>query len=333
MNRRNLLSLFGGVAMLPVAASAQQAGRFRRVGMLFFGAENDTSTLARAAAFKDEFKRLGWIEGRNVTIDVRFAAGEPDKFRAYANELVSLSPDLMVPQSGASTRAVQDQTKTIPIVFVEVGDPTANGLVQSVAHPEGNSTGFSVLYPSIGGKWLELLREAAPHITRVMLLINTGQGGLSSAGNQYLPALEAAAATYGLEAHRFSYSNALDLEHTVGEFAVAPNVGAIVVPPTPTESEQEVIKRALIRHRVVAVYQYKLAIETGGGLISYGPDTFDLFRGAASYADRILRGAKPADLPVQFPTKFELVVNLRTAKALGLTVPASLLNRADEVIE
>jgi putative ABC transport system substrate-binding protein len=333
MRRREFITLIGGAAAWPVTARAQQPARSRRVGMLFFGAENDTSTLARAAAFKDEFKRLGWIEGLNVSIDVRFAAGNPDSFRAYARELVSLVPDLIVPQSGASARAVQDQTKTIPIVFVEVGDPTANGLVGSVARPEGNSTGFSVLYSSIGGKWLELLREAAPNVTRVMLLINTGPGGLSSAGNQYLPTLEAASAMYGVEARRVPYGDAGNLERAIDEFVVAPNVGAIVIPPTPTESELEVVKRALIQHRVPAVYQYKLAIESGGGLVSYGPNTFDLFRGAASYADRILRGAKPADLPVQFPTKFELVVNLKTAKALGITVPLALLTRADEVIE
>ncbi len=334
MKRREFISLLGGAAAAwPPAARAQQAGRLRRIGLLFFGSENDLSTLDRAATFKEEFKRLGWIEGRNVAIDVRFAAANPDSFRAYASELVLLTPDLIVTQSGPSTRAVQSQTKTIPIVFVEVGDPTANGLLQNVARPEGNSTGITNLPASIGGKWLELLKEAAPGITRVMLLINTEQGGLSAAGNQYLPAIEAAAASYGVAGRRFPYSNDDDIERAADEFAVTPNGGVIVVPPTPTETGLQVIKRVLMQHRLPAVYQNRLSIENGGGLVSYGPDTLDLFRGAASYADRILRGAKPADLPVQFSTKFELVVNLRTAKALGISVPPTLLIRADEVIE
>jgi putative ABC transport system substrate-binding protein len=300
--------------------------------MLLFGAAVDPSTLSRVAAFKDEFKRLGWIEGLNVTIDVRFAAGNADNFLAYAKELVSLRPDLIVPQSGPSTRAVQALAKDIPIVFVEVGDPVANGLLQSLAHPEGNSTGITNLPSSIGGKWLEVLREAAPHVTRVMLLLNTGPG-LGFAGSQYLPALEAAATAYGVEARRFPYSSPGDLEHAADEFAVQPNVGAIIVPPTPAETGLQAIKQVLMRHRLPAVYQNKLSIESGGGLVSYGPDTLDLFRSTASYADRILRGAKPTDLPVQFSTKFELIVNLKTAKALGLSVPPLLLNRADEVIE
>jgi putative ABC transport system substrate-binding protein len=330
MRRREFITLLGGsAAAWPFAAHAQQGERMRRVGMLIFGGENDSSALSRVAAFKDEFRRLGWNEGRNVAIDLRFAGGNPDRFRAYAAELVSLAPDLIVPQSGASTRAVQALTKTIPLVFVEVGDPVAGRLAQNVAHPEGNSTGITNLFGSIGGKWLELLREAAPHVTRMMLLINTELGG----GTAFLPAIEAAAMAYGVDARRFPYRNADDIERAMSEFAVEPNGGVIVVPPTPTESDLPIVKRALTQYHLPAVYQYKLAIEIGGGLISYGPDTLDLYRGAAAYADRILRGAKPGDLPIQFSTKFELVVNLKTAKALGLTIPESFLLRANELIE
>jgi putative ABC transport system substrate-binding protein len=289
--------------------------------------------LSRVATFKDELRRLGWIEGRNIIVDVRFAGGVSERFRAHAHELVGLAPDLLIAQSGASARAMQAQTKTIPIVFVEVGDPTGSGFVQSLTHPEGNSTGFSVLFYSIGGKWLELLKEAAPHVVRVALLVNAGLGGLSPGGSGYLPAIEAAAKAYSVEVVRLPYERISDLERAINEFAAVPNGGVIVVPPTPTESDQEMIRRSLVPHQLPAVYQYRLSIESGGGLISYGPDTLDLFRGAASYADRILKGAKPSDLPVQFPTRFELVVNLKTAKAIGLTVPPSLLARADEVIE
>jgi putative ABC transport system substrate-binding protein len=334
LKRRKFITLLGGAAAAwPVAAWAQQSSRLLHIGILVFGADDDRSTLSRIAKFKDEMKRLGWIEGRNVAIDLRFAAGDPDRFRSYASELVRLAPDLLVAQSGPAARAVQAQTKTIPIVFVEVGDPIVSGLVQSLTRPEGNSTGFSVLYYTIGGKWLELLREAAPHVTRMMLLVNSTLGGLSPAGIGYVQAIEAAAKVYGVEARRAPYEHISDVRQAADEFAAEPNGGVIVVPPTPGESDLEMIKRVLLPHRLPAVYQNRLSIESGGGLISYGPDTLDLFRGAASYADRILKGAKPADLPVQFPTKFELVVNLKTANAIGLTVPPSLLARADQVIE
>ena len=333
MKRREFIMALGGAAAWPLAAHAQQAAGVRRIGVLIFGGENEPSARSRVAAFKDAFKRLGWDEGRTVTIDVRFAGGNPDRFHAYAADLVSHAPDLIVAQSGASARAVQALTQTIPIVFVEVGDPLANGLVQNVARPGGNSTGVTNLFASIGGKWLDLLRDAVPGVSRVMLLVNAGLSGLSGGGNQYLPALDAAAMAYGVAAHRFPYCSAADIARGIDEFAAQPNGGVIVVPPTPTETELAVVKGALLRHRLPAIYQYKLAIESGGGLISYGPETLDLFRGAAAYADRILRGAKPGDLPVQLSEKLELAVNLKTARAIGLTIPESFLSRADEVIE
>jgi putative ABC transport system substrate-binding protein len=330
MNRRDLLSLLGGAAAWPVAARAQQSERMRRIGMLFFGPEDDPTTLSRLKSFEDEFRRLGWNEGHNIAIDVRFGAGNPENARAYAGELVKLAPDLIVAQSGASTRAVQAQTMTIPIVFVEVGDPAANGVQQNISRPEGNSTGITNLPSSIAGKWLELLIESAPQTTRVLLLLNAGAGG---PGNQWLPALEATAATMpGVEVKRYPYRNVSDLVRALEEFAT-PNAGAIVVPPTPNTTDLQVLRRAFMQHRMPAVYQNRLSVEIGGGVVSYGENTLDLFRNAASYADRILRGAKPADLPVQFASKFELVVNLKAAKAIGLTVPPLLLTRADEVIE
>jgi putative ABC transport system substrate-binding protein len=316
------------VVAWPLAARAQQLGRVRRIGVLLFGGENEPASLSRVTAFKNEFNRLGWIEPRNVVIEVRFAGGNPDKFRDYSAELVGLAPDLIVCQSGTSARAVQARTKTIPLLFVEVGDPFASGLVQNVARPEANATAITNLFASIGGKWLELLRDAVPHVTRVLLLLAE-----QSAGSAFLPAIEAAATTYRIEARRFSYRNVADIERAIREFAVESNGGVIVVPPTPTETDLLIIKRALTAHRLPAVYQYKLAIASGGGLISYGSDTLDLYRGAAGSADRILRVAKSGDVLVQFSTKFELVVNLKTAKAIGLTIPETFLVRADEVIE
>jgi putative tryptophan/tyrosine transport system substrate-binding protein len=282
------------------------------------------------AAFKDEFKRLGWIEGRNIQIDMRFAGGNSDRFRAYASDLVGLAPDLIVTQSTAAASAVQAATKSIPIVFVEVGDPTGRGLVLNIARPEANSTGITNQPFSISGKWLELLKDAVPQVTRVMLLENLDVIGRD---NPYVPAIEAAAKAYGVEARPFFYRNVEDIERALRDFAVEPNGGVIVVPPTPTDTDLLVVKRLLAQHRLPAVYQYKIAIETGGGLISYGPDTLGPFRSAASYADRILRGTKPGDLPVQFSTRFELVINLKTAKMLGLTIPETLLATADEVIQ
>jgi putative ABC transport system substrate-binding protein len=332
MRRREFITLVGGSAAWPLAARAQQRERMRRIGMLFFGPEDDPTTLSRLTSFRDEFRRLGWNEGRNIAIDVRFGAGNPENARAHAGEIVKLAPDLIVTQSGASTRAVQAQTTTIPIVFVEVGDPVANGVQQNISRPEGNSTGITNLPSSIGGKWLELLMEAAPQTTRVLLLLNVGPGG-RGAGNQWLPALDAAAATMpGVEVKRYAYENVSDVVRALEEFAT-PNAGVIVVPPTPNTIELEVLKQALMQHRMPSVYQNRLSVESGGGVVSYGENTLDLFRNAASYADRILRGARPTDLPVQFASRFELVVNLKVAKAIGLSVPPLLLARADEVIE
>jgi putative tryptophan/tyrosine transport system substrate-binding protein len=313
-----------------LAARSQQANQLRRIGMLLFGFENDPSALSRAAAFKGEFKRLGWVEGRNVQIDMRFAGGNPDRFRAYAGELVRLAPDLIVTQSAPAARAVQAATKSIPLVFVEVGDAMASGLVHNIARPEANSTGITQQPFSISGKWLELLKEAVPQLTRVLLLENFDLEGRE---NAYAPAIEAAAKAYAVEVRTLFYSNVMDIERALGDFALEPNGGVIVVPPTPTDTDLPVVKRLLVQHRLPAVYQHKLVIETGGGLISYGADILGLFRSGASYADRILRGTKPGDLPVQFSSRFELVINLKTAKALGLTIPETLLATADELIQ
>jgi putative tryptophan/tyrosine transport system substrate-binding protein len=331
--RREFITLVGGAAassLWPLAARAQQRERLRRIGMLFFGPDDDPTTLRRLASFKDEFRRLGWNEGDNIAIDVRFGAANPEKAHAYAGELVKLAPDLIVTQSGPSTRAVQAQTTRIPIVFVEVGDSVGNGVQRNISRPEGNSTGITSVPASFGGKWLELLMEAAPKTTRVLLLLNVGPGGPPS---QWLPALDAVAATMpAVEVQRHPYASIGDAVHALEQFA-APSTGAIVVPPTPSATELPVLKQALMRYRMPAVYQNRLSVEIGGGVASYGENTLDLFRSAASYADRILRGARPADLPVQFASKFELVVNLKAAKAIGLSVPPLLLARADEVIE
>jgi putative ABC transport system substrate-binding protein len=326
MRRRDFIAGLAGTAAWPVVLRGQQAEHMRRIGVLYFVSRNETQ--GRDAVFKDELKRLGWNEGRDVTIDVRFAGGDPESFRAYAAELVSLKPDVIVTQSRPSTKAVQAQTKSIPIVFVEVGDPVVNGLLGNESRPDGNSTGFSNLFDSIGSKWLELLRQAAPHVTRVMLLVNTDLNT-----GAYLSSIERAALASGVRASRSAYRNAADIERAIDEFAAEPNGGAIVVPPSPDGTDLEVVKRVLLGHHLPAAYQSKPLVESGGGLISYGPDILDLHRRTASYVDRILRGAKVSDLPVEYPTKFELVINLKTANALGLTIPETLLATADEVIQ
>jgi putative tryptophan/tyrosine transport system substrate-binding protein len=283
MRRREFIAGLGGAVAWPVAARAQQGEKLRRIGMLFY------ETQGRDESFKNELKRLGWIEGRDLAIDMRLADATPDSFRAYAAELVSLAPDLIVTQSRPSTKAAQAQTKTIPIVFVEVGDPVANGLLRNAARPEGNSTGFSNLFASIGSKWLELLRQAAPHVTHIMLLINADLNT-----GACLAAIEGAAAASGVDTRRFPYHNTADIERAVNEFGVEPNGAVILVPPTPAATDlEQVVKRALTQHRLPAIYQNKLNIELGGGLISYGPDVLDLFRGAASYADRIWTESNP----------------------------------------
>jgi putative ABC transport system substrate-binding protein len=273
-------------------------------------------------------QQLGWIEGSNLRLDLRFGAADLARAHRNAQELVSLGPEVIVASGAAGTRTVQALTRTVPIIFVSVGDPIASRVVSSIAHPEGNTTGITNLFPSITGKWPELLKEAAPQITRVALIFNPE----FPVAEVYLASIEMAAPALAVKAVRTPVRNTTEIEHAIDTFATEPNGGLIQVGAPLVNSDRALISRLAIRHRL-PMLTFDQRDVAAGGLISYGPDTADLYRSVADYVDRILRGAKPGELPVQFPTKFELVINLKTAKAIGLVIPEALVARADEVIE
>jgi putative ABC transport system substrate-binding protein len=332
MQRRSFITLLGGAAAAwPLAARAQQSGRVRRVGVLMGGAtEGDALPRANLALLRDELARLGWMEGRNLRIDVRFAASDLTRIRAYSAELVSLAPDvLVVTPPTIATIAMQQQTQTIPIVFTAGGDPVVSGVMQNIARPEGNTTGFSSYETSFAGKRLELLKEAAPRLTRVALIFSPEMVS-SPAGSIYMSAIEVAAPAFAVQVVKLPIRDVVDVVRGIDAFAVEPNGGLLVLPPPPY---RETVIRLAAQHRLPAIFHSR-DIAAAGGLMSYGSaNPADQFRRAASYVDRLLRGAKVSELPVQFPTKFELVVNLKTAKAIGLTIPEAFLLRADKVIE
>ena len=323
MRRRDFVTLLGGAATWPLAARAQQSERERRVGML---TGLDQSYQAFAAAFREGLSKLGWVEGHNLMTELRFGAGDADAIRTYAAELVSLAPDVIVTTTVPATKAVQQQTRTIPIVFVAVGDPVDNGIVKNIARPETNATGVTNLVASFGGKWIALLKEAAPRVERVALVYNPK---FELSFGSLLPSIEEAASVLDIQTVRVPYRNAGDIARAIDAFAASPNGGAILLPPPPPPVIREAFYGLAIQHRLPTIS----ANTSEGSLVAYGPDVVDLYRRASSYVDRILRGAKVNELPVVFPTGFQLVINLMTAKALGLTVPPSLLARADEVIE
>jgi putative ABC transport system substrate-binding protein len=328
LQRREVMTLIGSAAAAwPLSARAQQAERMRRVGMLLGQDESDPQVQSEVTAVRQEFSKLGWIEGRNLRLDIRFGKNDASRIRAYAADLVKLAPDILMVSTPAATRALQQETKTIPIVFTGIGDPIVAGVVASTAHPEGNATGFTNFLASFGGKWLELLKEAAPRIDRVALVFNPEV----STGGYFAP-IEAAATTIGVHVVRTPYRNPAELESAITAFAATPNGGLLVLPPVPAGANLELILRLALQHRLPAIYTQVLLVPQGG-LIAYGPRGDDLWRAVVSYVDRILRGAKVGDLPVQFPTKYDLAINLKTAKAIGLDVPLSLQQRADEVIE
>jgi putative ABC transport system substrate-binding protein len=328
MRRRDFITLFGGAAAWPLAARAQQANGVRRVGWLDSGDGIDEASQANRAALPEALAKLGWIEGRNLKIEQRFSADNANRLRAAAVELVSLAPDAIVASGAAATRAVQLATQIIPIVFTGGGDAAANGLVKDIARPEGNTTGFSSTEPTAGSKWLELLKEAAPRLGRILIVFNSE---LARSGPNYVATIEPAARALAVQTVMAPFRDAVELVRSIDAFASKPNGGLMMLPP-PFIADRATILKLAVEHRLPAIYpQRALAIE--GGLISYGADALDQNLRAASYVDRILRGAKMSELPVQFPTKYELVVNLRAAKAIGLTIPEALLLRADEVIE
>jgi putative ABC transport system substrate-binding protein len=327
VKRREFITLLGGAATWPLTARAQQSERMRRIGVLMAFAESDPEVQANVTAFRQALEKLGWTDGRNVQIDYRWGGADPERIRAYAIELVGLKPDVILVSSALVLQPLQQETRSVPIVFTQVAEPVGNGFVASLAHPGGNTTGFTAEL-SLYGKLLEVLKEVAPHVTRVAVLLNTEQ--VPQAG--MWRATEAAAPSFRVQLTAADVRDAADIEHAIGVIARESNGGLIVLPSGPTIVHRELIIALAARYRLPAVYAFRQFV-TDGGLISYGFDLAEQYRQAASYVDRILRGEKPGDLPVQQPTKFELIINLKTAKALGLEVSLQLQQLADEVIE
>jgi putative tryptophan/tyrosine transport system substrate-binding protein len=326
--RKFLATLLGGAAVWPLAARAQQTERMRRIGVLMNLAESDPESQARIAAFREGLGKLGWTDGREVQIEYRWFAGDADRARAYAAELVKLKPDVILAGTTSSVAALQRETRSVPIVFAQVSDPVGAGFVASLAQPGGNITGFALFEYAIGVKWLELLKQIAPQVTRVAIIYDP----TNPETREYLPVIEAAAPSFGMQLSIAPVRDAAGIERAIEQFAREPNGGLIPLPSPLIGLRRDLIISLASRHRLPNVYSFRYyPIE--GGLASYGADNIDLFRRAASYIDRILKGEKPGDLPVQQATKFELVINLKTAKALGLDPPISLLARTDEVIE
>jgi putative ABC transport system substrate-binding protein len=329
LRRREFIAFLGGAAAAwPLAARAQQSDKVRRIGVLLPWPENDLEAKARVAAFREGLHKLGWTEGRNVRIDYRWAGDDADRLKAYAAELVGMAPDVILAGAQTAMSALYRETPTIPIVFAQVGDPVGQGFVASLARPGGNITGFVSIEYAIGVKWLELLKQIAPRVVRVAVIYdpaNPSWGG-------YLREIEAGVPSFGVQLFPSAVRDAEAIERAIDAFAGEPNGGLIVLPSPVSVAHREQIIALAAKHRLPAVYSFRFYV-TSGGLASYGVDTIDLWRRAASYVDRILKGEKSGDLPVQQPTKFELVINLKTAKALGLDVPPMLLARTDEVIE
>jgi putative ABC transport system substrate-binding protein len=334
MRRRDFITIVGGGAaaapalLWPRAARAQQPGRMRRIGVLLGQAADDPESQARSAAFLQGLQQLGWSVGRNVRIDTRWAAGGPERIRTYAAELVALAPDVILAAGNPIVAALQQATSTVPIVFAGVADPVGAGFVASLARPGGNTTGFTPFEFGISGKWLELLKEIAPGVTRAAVLRDATQ---VSGGAQW-GAIQAVAPALGMDVRPIGMRDAPEIERGIGAFAREPHGGLIVVAGLLAITHLELIIALAARHKLPAIYHYRFFV-AAGGLASYGPDPHGQYRQAAGYVDRILKGEKPADLPVQAPTKYQLAINLKTAKALGLEVPAMVLARADEVIE
>jgi putative ABC transport system substrate-binding protein len=329
MQRREFVTLLGGAAAAwPLAVRAQQPNRMRRMGVLLGNAE-DHEAQSWVAALREELGKLGWTEGRNIEIDIRWAAADVASMKRFAKELVALQPDLILTQSTPAAGAMLEQTHTIPVVFVLVADPVGSGYVASLPRPGGNATGFTPIVSSLGGKWVELLKEIAPRLARVTLLFNPPTATFIQG---YLGPFKAAAASVGAEAIVAPVNDMPALESLITKEASKPGIGLVVIPDAFTTTHRVEITALAARYHVPAVYWSRTFAEVGG-LISYGPYIVDEYRRAAVYADRILKGTKPNELPVQAPVKFELVVNLKTAKALGLDVPAPLLAASDAVIE
>ena len=329
MRRRQFITLLGGVAATwPLAARAQQGDHIRRIGVLQGQSAEDPESKARRTAFEQALQQLGWIQGRNVRIDYRFAGGDAATSRKQAEELVALAPDVIVSTGSFSTGQLLRATQAVPIVFAIVPDPVGSGLVDSLAQPGGNATGFMQFEYGLSGKWLELLKEIAPGLKRAIVLWDPA----ITAGIGQFAIIQSVATSTGIDVRPVNLRDAGEIERAITAFARTPNGGLVVTASALSVVHRDLIVALAARYKLPAVY-YERFFVTGGGLISYGADFIEQHRHAAGYVDRILRGEKPADLPVQAPTKYALAINLKTAKALGLTVPTSVLARADEVIE
>jgi putative ABC transport system substrate-binding protein len=328
MRRREFVGGLAGATAWPLAARAQQPERMRRIGVLMNLAADDPESHARVGAFLQGLQEFGWAIGRNVRIEYRWATGGAASIRQHAADLVALAPDVIVANGNPSTSALLEVTRSVPIVFPVVNDPVAAGYIDNMARPGGNATGFISAEFGMSAKWLELLKEIAPRVTRVAVLQDPGNPG----SVPQFAAIQSAAPSFGVELSSVSLRDPDEIEHAVGTFASGSHVGLIVARTVRAISYRNLIIALAARHRLPAVYPLRLFV-TDGGLICYGPDIVDQFRRAAGYVDRILKGEKPAEMPVLAPTKYQLAVNLKTAKALELTMPQSILARADEVIE
>jgi len=326
MRRRTFIAVVAGAAALPLAARAQE--RVRRIGVLLPFAPDDGEAQIRMGAFLQGLQQSGWAIGRNVRIETRWATASPAEIRKHAAELASLAPDVILAHGASTVGPLLQVTRTVPIVFPVVSDPVAAGFIDTLARPGGNATGFMSIEYSIGGKWLELLKQIAPNVTRAAVLRDSAQGG----GTSQFAAIQAVAPSLGVEVSPLNVREAGEIERTVGTFSRTANGGMVVASGSGVLRHRQLIVSLAARHKLPAIYSQRQFV-VAGGLVSYGLDQTDQYRRAADYVDRILKGEKPADLPVQAPTKFETVINLKTAKAIGLTIPATALAMADEVID
>jgi putative tryptophan/tyrosine transport system substrate-binding protein len=327
VGRRKCLTVLGGTILWPLATRAQPGERVRRVGVLIYGRADNRGSRAQADSLREGLQELGWFEGHNLKIELRYNS-DRERIHIGAEELVRTAPDVIVANTNAATSALQLLTRTIPIVFAGVGDPVAGGLVTSLNRPGGNVTGITNLFFSLGGKWLELLKEIAPRLSRVAIMYNSEL----SAREDWFAAIEEAAPMFNVTLTKLPIRTPNDIERAIEKFAAEPDGALIIVPPGLVGADRDLTLRLARDRRLPAIY-YARTYSIDGGLMSYGADSADLFRQSATYVDRILRGAKPGELPVQFPNKFELVINRGTAKSMGLDIPPTLIARADEVIE
>ena len=328
MRRREFITLLGGAAATwPLAASAQRSGSMRRIGVLWRGKETEGVVQAQQAALLEGLAKLGWVDGHNVRFDLLYSGDDPARMHTLADELVAASPDVIAASSFPVTQAVLRRTRTIPVVFINVADPVAGGLLKNIARPEANATGITSNYQSMGGKWVQLLKEATPRTVRAALIF-----ARENVNDQFFGVIEAEAEALGVKALRTPYRDVAELQSAIDAFASEPNGALIMVPPPPSPANGELINRLAVMYRLPTMYSSKYYV-ANGGMMSFGAPIVDSYRIAATYLDRILRGAKISELPVQFPTKLELVINLKTAKAIGLTIPQKFLARADDLIE